>query len=460
MSLENNYHLMRGILELLRESVPVKFGVNKENELTRLAYEICLRDNVSPETLFDEIGMRGLVEQGRGGLFHNVKRRLLWKRYPLFRSGDDPGFLPLKISEDDKEYPAWNGTLAPDTIFVEKSEKNKEWTKRFLEKFPGAGITEINSFKEGVNSLPRPAQAELYNNRHDKIFLIRNKDAFIKICPCTKGYKRCGYWILNTGFGCPIDCSYCFLQSYSNSPGLILPSNIEEYTGYIERFDKEVKVKTRIGTGEFTDSLALDKYTGYTDTLIPVFKKTKNLVLELKTKVTEIDHIFRYQPGENVVISWSMNTPDMAERYEKGSSSVEERVKAAERAVRAGYKTGFHFDPVIYSQGWEEEYRSVIDMMFSSGEIRENTVWISIGTLRYMPDLKQVAEQRFGDNLLYYTGDFFQDTDGKLRYPRELRTDIYKKMAGWIKAYSSSCWVYLCMEPGDLWREAGLRSWF
>ena len=49
--------------------------------------------------------------------------------------------------------------------------------------------------------------------------------------------------------------------------------------------------------------------------------------------------------------------------------------------------------------------------MFSNSLIREKTAWISLGTLRYTPGLKQVAESRFEDNLMFYSGEFFEDTD-------------------------------------------------
>jgi len=233
---------------------------------------------------------------------------------------------------------------------------------------------------------------------------------------------------------------------YSNAPGILLPANIEDYYAHIMEFDRKASPRTRIGTGEFADSLAMDRYTRYSFALIPFFRKTRNLVLELKTKSADIDNVLREDPHENVVIAWSMNTREMAERYEKGGATVGDRIDAAKRAAERGYKVGFHFDPLIYHEGWEDAYRGVVEEIFSHGEIRRNTAWISLGTLRYTPGLKQTAEQRFSDTLMFYEGEFFADRDGKLRYPRGLRTDMYEKMTGWIREHNSSCWIYPCME--------------
>jgi len=453
-----SFNILKKIEERLSGKTPVKLGVNKKNELVRLVYEICCRDDKQPARVLEQIGMDLLVEEGKGDFFHRAKRRLMRLRYPSYVSDADPHLVPLKMDETRSECRVWDFEIDPGVIFVEESVRGSSWTEKFLLDFPNAEIKEIRTFREGVRSLPKTDPVKQYAQRRDNVFLVRNKDAFIKICPCTKGYRRCGYWILNVGFGCPIDCAYCYLQSYSNAPGLVLAANMEEYYPHIEQFDGKAAGRTRIGTGEFTDSLALDKYTKYSSMLIPFFRKRKNLVLELKTKIAGIDTVLKEEPHDNIVISWSVNTPEVAQKYEKGGAPMEERLNAALEASKRGYKIGFHFDPIIYSRGWEDGYREVVESIFSKERLRKNTVWVSLGTLRYMSGLKQVAEQRFSDTLMYYTGEFFTDTDGKLRYPREVRIDIYDKMVRWIREYDPSCWIYLCMEPEEVWRKTPLRE--
>ena len=364
--------------------------------------------------------------------------------------------MPLKDGYQSSECDLWGHKLDPETIFIENAVSGLDWTNRFLEKFPDAKLARIDSLKQGLETIPRDDPVQLYNSRRENVFLVKNEYDFIKICPCTQKAKRCGYWILNVGFGCPADCSYCYLQMYSNVPGMVFPANIEDYYPYIEEFNKKAATKTRIGTGEFTDSLAYDKYTDYSGYLIPFFRDKRNLVLEFKTKVADIDNVLVEDPHESVVISWSVNTREMARRYEKGAATVSERIQAALKAAKRGYKVGFHFDPIVYYEGWEEDYGQIVEELFSHDEIRKNTAWISLGTLRYTPGLKQSAEQRFEDNIVFYQGEFFAGFDGKLRYPEALRLQMYKKMAEWIKASGTKAWVYLCMEEAEMWKKAGL----
>ena len=458
MTIQENKIFTEKINKLLDKKLPIKLGVNKRNEFVRLIYEICKRDDISPVDVLNRVGVDQLLEEGRGELFQRIKKALLSARYPSAEGDEGFYITPIKIDKTQKECSIWEFEFNPKNIFIEKSIKDNRWTRDFISQFPKSKITEVNSMKDEIKKLSSSNPVDLYNSRRDRVFLIKSKSTFVKICPCTKNYKRCGYWILNLGFGCPMDCSYCYLQMYSNAPGIVLPANIEDFYNPIKEFDKKLNERTRIGTGEFTDSLALDKFTRFSSHLVPFFAETKNLVLELKTKIADMDNILREEPNENVVISWTMNPYRVAEKYEKGAAGMADRIRAAGDISKRGFNIGFHFDPIIYSADWEEAYHKIVKEIFSARSIKKKTVWISLGTLRYTPGFKQTVEQRFSENQMFYEGEFFADSDGKLRYPRSLRVYMYNKMISWIRESGAKAWIYLCMEPEDLWRETILRK--
>lgn len=458
MKLINNINFIKEIEAFYLQKLPIRLGVNKMNELIRLSYEICTFAGAHLEELADSIALESIIKDGKGELFHRVKHALLELRYPSKTSSDDPHIMPVKISASREECTVWDNEISPSKIFVEKDVRNLKWTDKFLTNFPNAEVIPVERTSSALNILSSGNEADLYNVRRDNVIINRNKAAFTKPCPCTKDCLRCGYWILNVGFGCPIDCTYCYLQMYSNSPGIILPANIEEYAEYVKELNRKVSSRIRIGTGEFTDSLALDKYTEYSKYLIPMFRDTKNLVLELKTKVSDISNVLECGAHENLVVSWSINTRAVAQKYEKGAADVKSRIASAEEAAGRGFKVAFHFDPVVHYEGWEQEYKDIIGELFSSRSVRENTSWISLGTLRYTPGLKQAAENRFADNQIFYGGEFFSGFDDKLRYTRALRVDIYKKMADWISSCGVNAWIYLCMEPIEVWDEVGISK--
>ena len=146
----------------------------------------------------------------------------------------------------------------------------------------------------------------------------------------------------------------------------------------------------------------------------------------------------------NAVIGFSVNPQTHIAAYEPGASALSERLDAAGRALEAGYRLAFHFDPIFFSELWEEEY---LDLVQALGRFpSERIAWISLGTMRYTPGLKDaLGEQPF----LYE--EFVAGRDGKFRYPQKLRIRIYDKLHGALKAKFSAP-VYLCMESPAVWR--------
>ena len=105
-------------------------------------------------------------------------------------------------------------------------------------------------------------------------------------------------------------------------------------------------------TGEFTDSLLYDRDTRLSEKLISLFSGCRSAVLELKTKTASVGHLLDLRHSGRTVISFSVNSADVSEKYESGAGKLSDRVKAAGLASRRGWKVGFHFDPLIDYPGW------------------------------------------------------------------------------------------------------------
>ena len=51
-------------------------------------------------------------------------------------------------------------------------------------------------------------------------------------------------------------------------------------------------------------------------------------------------------------------------------------------------------------------------------------------------------------------GEFVPGLDGKLRYFKPLRIELFRKVASWIRGHAPDVPVYLCMEDDEVWRKA------
>ena len=283
------------------------------------------------------------------------------------------------------------------------------------------------------------------------LFLTRNKGAFIKPCPGTRSYTCCGYQILHMGTFCSMDCSYCILQTSFHPPLLQYFVNHDELLVELDRLFLN-RTLTRIGTGDFTDSMIWDNLTDLSDLLVSKFSKQSRAVLELKTKTVDIKTLKGLDHNRKTIVSWSLNTPRIINNEERHTASLSARFRAAAKCESWDYPLGFHFDPLLIYDGGEEEYASVIEQLFSHISF-ENIVWISLGTFRFVPALKPVIQKRFPNSKIIY-GEFISGLDGKMRYFKPLRIDLYKKIVRYIRDYAPDVMIYLCMEDDEVWKKS------
>jgi spore photoproduct lyase len=302
---------------------------------------------------------------------------------------------------------------------------------------------------EHFSSLRDP---KAFGRGKNTLVLERQKGKFVKSCPGTKEYECCGYQVLNVGTNCPMDCVYCILQAYLNKPWLTFYVNVEDLLAELnECFAREPKRQWRIGTGEFTDSLAMDRLTCLSEVLVNFMSDKPQAVLELKTKSAVIDNLLTLPHNGHTIVSWSLNSPPIAEREELHTASLRQRLSAASCCVEAGYRVGFHFDPIIYHHGWREGYAETIEQLFTVIPA-EHIAWISMGCLRFLPSLKGIAAERFPGSAFFHE-EFIEGLDGKSRYFRKLRVEMYRFLAERILAFAPDICLYLCMESEEIWRE-------
>lgn len=440
------------MLENLKQIIERNFcflpNRNQLQDIERLIFEIMHKESVSLDEIIGYLRTNANTAKFPGrNKFFALKNELIKRRFELTsqREKIETGkvYLP-KITKPLPDNWQVKQEFRPLKIFVEKKVNGCALINKLKEKFPETGIEELGYYYEYI----KKNKFILSELKKPLIFVVNENWDFVKPCPCTKGHIGCGYWIFNLGFGCPFDCSYCYLQHYTNFPGIILAGNIEDFFDKFDSFYKNLTRPIRIGTGEFCDSLALDEITGYSKILIPYFKN-KNVLLELKTKSDKIKNLLDMEPAENIIISWSLNPKSIVVKEEQGAPSLEKRLQAARSIQQKGYKLAFHFDPIIYSENWKQLYKEVVDSLYTMLKAPFN--WISLGTLRSHRELKTVSERRFPQSKIFY-GELLLGEDKKLRYPQFLREEIYKNMLVWIRNYDSKTPVYLCMENQKMWQ--------
>ena len=339
----------------------------------------------------------------------------------------------------------------PEIIYLEEGVEAHSLARRVLDRFPDVPRRPAPEGPELLAQL-KAAETDVFGAGKNQLLLSRFKGSFLRKCPgISPGMVCCNYYVVNLIKNCMYDCSYCFLQDFlDNNPVLTAYVNVENLLAELEAaFSANPSHTFRVGTGELTDSLALDDVLPYSETLIPFFNRQPNAVLELKTKSDRVENLLRQSDPSNVIISWSLNPPAIVDREEKGTPGLEQRLDAARKCAEHGYRIGFHFDPVILFPGWEAAYAGVVDAMFQHVPPKR-IEWVSLGGFRYRPHLKQVIQQRHAGSRLF-TQEHLPGEDGKYRYLRPLRNHAFETLRTMIKQRSSEVNVYLCMETKEIW---------
>ena len=106
---------------------------------------------------------------------------------------------------------------------------------------------------------------------------------------------------------------------------------------------------------------------------------------------------------------------------------------------------------MIDFENWEEEYETTVKQIAAAVPV-DQIAWISIGSLRMMPDLKKKMQDRFPKSKLPY-GQWINGMDGKLRYFKHRRLELYKGLVEMLGKHLPGVTVYLTMESPEVYKK-------
>ncbi|ROQ90738.1 SPL family radical SAM protein [Desulfosoma caldarium] len=324
-------------------------------------------------------------------------------------------------------------------LIVEHAVAKSPVVRTLRERLPRVPVTYVDKIPESHERTPGLLEVVHYKGR------------FWRSCPGTKIYECCGYQIVHIGTQCNLDCTYCILQAYFESPNLRIFGNLDDLLAEVQAVPTLAPHRLfRAGTGEFTDSLLLDPWTGLSQHLVPLFGRLPNAVLELKTKTDHVAPLKDLDHRGHTLVSWSLNAEEIIRTQEPRSAPLKARLRAAQRCAQWGYFLGFHFDPMIEYPGWREGYRRTLQALFHAVD-PARVVWISVGAFRFMPELKRTIHRNHPRSRIT-TGEFIRGLDGKMRYFRDIRLDLYRWMVEELDRWDPTLCVYLCMEGPWIWK--------
>ena len=327
-----------------------------------------------------------------------------------------------------------------ETIYIENQVKNHFRTKKILSKL-----------NKNVDVIYCDHYGEIFNIKSQNFRVQKNKPALIL---AKKDGKKLHEIPKNFGIGgdknyyfshmlnCIYDCEYCFLQGKHMSAHYLLFINYEDF--FLE-IKKKLKInnsqKNYFFSGYDCDSLALDGITGFVDYFLPIFKKNKNAVLEIRTKSIQINKILKYKSFNNCVIAFSFTPENISKLVEHKVPSVKKRIDAMKKLVEKGWKIGLRFDPIVPACNFGKIYEELFKKIANS--IPEKNIHsISFGMMRFPKKMfKKIIKE---NNDTKINNLYFENRNGIYTYSKVNEKKFENIIIGKLNKHLKNVPVFNC----------------
>ena len=279
------------------------------------------------------------------------------------------------------------------------------------------------------------------------------KSGFVEIFRTTPTDTVCpNFYVLSHANGCMFEphCSYCYLKSsFRNLPAQQVFTNVDKMLDDIRRWLKRDNLESfMLNTGNLSDSLNFEEIRPVVRRLVELFRveaeakgRRHSLLLVTKGGLKECRPLLKLKPCRNVVVSFSVNHPEAARKFEAGAAAVSDRMEAARKLKHAGWRVRLRMDPMILGY----DYREVAAQVRDLGPER-----VTLGTLRAEKSLPRYIENGLFDEL-----EKTPEPKRISRYPREQRLALYRDV---IDVLGKGISIGLCEETPDIWNALGLDT--
>ena len=291
------------------------------------------------------------------------------------------------------------------------------------------------------NLRPDLLLGQQWNDYRDHTHLRREQD-----CICQSAYE------IHCAHGCLHACDYCFIPSYFN-----IMLNLEELAEEVRKLGDRHPQQKLYKFDNRTDTIALEPEYGASDVMVNMFADWGDRYLLLYTKSANVDHLLDLKHNGHTLISWSLNSDTPAEKIERNTPTLDERITAIEKCQEAGYGVRVRFSPMVPVRNWKDEYADMVERVLS----RTRPEVISLDIIGWMQpaDMKDALDinlfdPEYADMLQKRIDDGFH-TPGKHLFPHEMRSPILRHVIECVKKIRPEQPISLCMETADMWKELG-----
>ncbi|MFT6006695.1 MAG: spore photoproduct lyase [Pseudoalteromonas tetraodonis] len=309
-----------------------------------------------------------------------------------------------------------------DTIYVEQEVSNHPRTEAIVARYPKANVIPIEQYSEVFNS---HAQNFRLQKQNPSLILAAKKNN--KLMPTPAQYETGGgaHYYFSHMLNCIYDCRYCFLQGMLRSANYLLFVNYEDFVSDIRAVAAKHEHDEKpvwFFSGYDCDSLAYEPVTQFADFFLSEFETIPNAVLELRTKSTQIRSLLNRPAQSNVVVASSLSPENVATAVEEGAPSLAKRVQALKKLQDQGWRIGLRFDPIVWHQGYQENYQQMMDLVFSSLDA-DKIDSVTLGGFRLPKGFHKIMRKLYPEHWIFQAG--LAEVNGMISYLPEIEAEVF-----------------------------------
>ena len=258
------------------------------------------------------------------------------------------------------------------------------------------------------------------------------------------------------GYGCLLNCSYCYMKRHKPE-GLDVATNTSDILtainnhAFFATVDKPNQTDPEYVTYDIAcnEDFALHAKHHEWEKIFTFFREHPIAKATLATKIVP-DRFLTFDPKNKVRIRFSLMPQKISSILEPETASIEDRLRAVDRFIAAGYDVHLNFSPVVYYNGWEDDYVELfhlVDELVDNKEIvKAEVIFLTHNENKHIYNMNHGLP---GEDLLW-TPDVQEaktsEYGGKnIRYKADLKSDmiaVFKDLHGYIIPWNQIRYIF------------------
>ena len=236
------------------------------------------------------------------------------------------------------------------------------------------------------------------------------------------------------GYGCLLNCSYCYMKRHKPE-GLDVATNTNDILtainnhAFFATVDKPNQTDPEYVTYDIAcnEDFALHAKYHEWEKIFTFFREHPIAKATLATKIVP-DKFLTFDSKSKVRIRFSLMPQKISSILEPETASIEDRLRAVDRFIAAGYDVHLNFSPVVYYNGWEDDYVELfhlVDELVDNKEIvKAEVIFLTHNEnkhiynmnhglpgedLLWTPDVQEAKTSEYGGMNIRYKSDLKSD---------------------------------------------------